>query len=103
MPWGATLGGRTIVFTNHPGSQDFEDRPNQIAGNWILPRAAQYENVLFCRITSYNVCYTKLLRCNFNFNLIVVDNRSNDGTTELLQSYNDARLIHLIPERKDLV
>lgn len=48
MPWGATLGGRTIVFTNHPGSQDFEDRPNQIAGNWILPRAAQYENVLFC-------------------------------------------------------
>jgi len=41
-------------------------------------------------------------QCSFNFNLIVVDNHSTDGTTELLQSYNDARLIHLIPERTDL-
>ena len=41
-------------------------------------------------------------KCSFNFNLIVVDNHSTDGTTELLQGYNDARLIHLIPERKDL-
>ncbi|QHQ60898.1 hypothetical protein Ana3638_09060 [Anaerocolumna sedimenticola] len=48
MPWGATLGGRAVVFTNHPGSQEFEDRPNLIAGNWILPRAAQHENVLLC-------------------------------------------------------
>lgn len=48
MPWGATLGGRAIVFTNHPGSQDFVDRPNQIAGSWILPRAVQHENVVLC-------------------------------------------------------
>ncbi len=48
MIWGANLGGRAVVYTNHPGSQDFEDRPNQIAGSWILPRAAQHENVLFC-------------------------------------------------------
>ncbi|PTN07683.1 glycosyltransferase family 2 protein [Mangrovibacterium marinum] len=41
-------------------------------------------------------------KCQFNFNLIVVDNHSTDGTTELLQSYADERLIHLIPERKDL-
>ena len=38
----------------------------------------------------------------FPFNLIVVDNHSSDGTTELLQTYDDERLIHLIPERKDL-
>jgi len=40
--------------------------------------------------------------CNFAFNLIVIDNHSTDGTTELLQSYTDDRLIHLIPERNDL-
>ena len=39
---------------------------------------------------------------NFPFNLIVVDNHSTDGTTELLKSYNDKRLIHHIPERYDL-
>lgn len=48
MPWGATLGGRAVVFTNHPGSLEYEDRPNLIAGNWYLPRAVQHENVLFC-------------------------------------------------------
>ena len=38
----------------------------------------------------------------FPFNLIVVDNYSTDGTSEILQSYQDDRLIHLVPERKDL-
>ncbi|MFV0377949.1 MAG: glycosyltransferase [Mangrovibacterium sp.] len=41
-------------------------------------------------------------KCRFPFNLIVVDNLSTDGTTELLQSYRDERLIHLIPQRNDL-
>ena len=40
----------------------------------------------------------------FKFNLIVVDNHSTDGTTELLQklSQEDERLIHVIPQRNDL-
>lgn len=40
---------------------------------------------------------------NFDFNLIIVDNHSTDGTTEVIQQYaEDKRLIHLIPERDDL-
>jgi glycosyltransferase involved in cell wall biosynthesis len=43
-------------------------------------------------------------KTNFPFNLIVIDNYSNDGTTETLKSVaeKDKRIIHLIPERKDL-
>lgn len=39
----------------------------------------------------------------FKFNLIVIDNHSTDGTTEAIDEFkDDKRLIHLIPERKDL-
>ena len=38
------------------------------------------------------------------FNLIVVDNYSTDGTTEILNrlALDDSRLVHIIPERTDL-
>ena len=43
-------------------------------------------------------------KTKYNFNLIVVDNYSDDGTTEKIKSIaeKDSRLIHLIPERRDL-
>lgn len=40
---------------------------------------------------------------DFDFNLIVVDNHSDDGTTDILRRFtNQPRLIHLIPDRNDL-
>lgn len=40
---------------------------------------------------------------SFRFNLIVVDNFSTDGTSEIIKSYADqGKLIHIVPERKDL-
>jgi hypothetical protein len=43
-------------------------------------------------------------QAKFKFNLIIVDNYSTDGTTEVVRSFagEDTRIVHVIPERKDL-
>lgn len=42
-------------------------------------------------------------KTKYRFNLIVVDNYSTDGTTEIIRSFaSDNRLVHIIPDRKDL-
>lgn len=43
-------------------------------------------------------------KCDFPFNVIVVDNHSDDGTTQLLAGMAEAdpRLVHVVPEKYDL-
>ncbi len=42
-------------------------------------------------------------KTDFKYNLIIVDNHSTDGTTQAIDEFAaDSRLIHIIPERRDL-
>ena len=41
-------------------------------------------------------------KASFPFNVLVVDNHSADRTTGLLRGVSDPRLVHLVPERRDL-
>ncbi|MEG1752915.1 MAG: hypothetical protein RR234_03295, partial [Christensenella sp.] len=44
--WQASLGGRALVFTTHPGASDYTGRPNYFVGNGIMPKTNAYKNVL---------------------------------------------------------
>lgn len=42
-------------------------------------------------------------KTKYRFNLIIVDNYSTDGTTDVIKSFaGDQRVVHIIPDRKDL-
>ncbi len=40
--------------------------------------------------------------CSFKFNVLVVDNHSTDRTGEIIESFDDGRVVHIIPEANDL-
>lgn len=76
----------------------FDESDFQIEASVIIP----VKN----RVTTISDALNSVLsqKTNFPFNLIVVDNYSNDGTTEKIKAaaQNDSRLIHIMPQRKDL-
>ena len=41
-------------------------------------------------------------KTSFPFNIIVVDNHSTDGTSEIIDGFGDSRVVHIIPSRTDL-
>ena len=49
--WQATLGGKAVIFSNHPATDDYRGRPNKWAGNRIMPKTVQHKNVV---ISMYN-------------------------------------------------
>ena len=49
--WQASLGGKAVVFSTHPATEDYRGRPNKWAGNRINPKTVQHKNVV---ISMYN-------------------------------------------------
>jgi hypothetical protein len=84
----------------------FKDPDIREFGEQDFPVTASVVIPVFNRIRTVRDAVESALsqECDFPFNVIVVDNHSTDGTTELLEEIaagND-RLVHVIPAKHDL-
>ncbi len=77
-------------------SMNFREKDFENEASVIIP--------VYNRVKTLNDAINSVLnqKTNFKFNLIVIDNHSNDCTTELLNKIKDSRLIHIIPESNEL-
>ena len=72
------------------------DKPSSVSASVIIPvrdRAATIMDAVQSAISQ---------KTSFPFNVIVVDNHSTDGTTDLLRQCTDPSLVHVIPQEADL-
>ena len=86
-----------LVDTNNYLKPDFNEQEFEYEASVIIPVFNREKTVADAVKSALGQ------QANFPFNVIVVDNHSTDRTTEILQELSaDSRLIHIIPERRDL-
>ncbi|MGM9765270.1 MAG: glycosyltransferase family 2 protein [Candidatus Cryptobacteroides sp.] len=78
-----------------PVEKDPDFRP-EVTASVIIP--------VFNRVRTIRDAVKSALsqKCDFPFNVIVVDNHSVDGTSDVLDQIDDPRLVVIVPERNDL-
>ncbi|MGB5894755.1 MAG: glycosyltransferase family A protein [Ignavibacteriaceae bacterium] len=96
----ATLHLKNIEAYISPAEKkvDFNSKDFEYEASIIIPvknRVKTIEDALHSALNQ---------QTGFKYNVIVIDNHSTDGTTELLQTFagKDKKVIHIIPEREGL-
>ena len=86
-----------LVDTTQYAQPDFSAEAFPVEASVVIPVFNREKTVRDAVISALSQ------KTDFSFNVIVVDNHSTDGTTEILSSLAaDERLVHLIPTRTDL-
>ena len=85
-----------IVDTSGYLEPDFDELHFDIEASVIIPVKNRQRTIMDA------VKSALAQETGFEYNVIVVDNHSTDGTTELLDAVDDTRLIHIVPDRTDL-
>lgn len=88
---------KALVDTTQYVQPDFSGETFPVEASVVIPVFNREKTVRDAVISALSQ------KTDFSFNVIVVDNHSTDGTTEILSSLAaDERLVHLIPTRTDL-
>ena len=87
-----------LVDTSQYGEVDFAEQEFDMEASVVIP--------VFNRAKTVRDAVESALsqQTTFKYNVIVVDNHSTDGTTDILHelAQKDNRLVHIVPERTDL-
>jgi len=77
---------------------NFSDAKYEFEASVIIPVKNRAKTI------SDAIASVLMQKTDFKFNLIIVDNYSDDGTTEIIKGFaeKDNRVVHIIPTRKDL-
>ena len=85
-----------LVDTTSYEPIDYDEQPFEVEASVIIPVYNRERTVADAVKSALEQ------KTAFKYNVIVVDNHSTDGTTEILKQMAHPQLVHIIPERTDL-